>query len=120
MPSKKNAMLTSAAENYSAKDWGMEALVTYLIDYDEKNVSIYFKKIIDSKPKRESHQAKSAELRQQVRTRLAKLKGVDPKSILYPRSNVLLSEYNDEIKRLELEKLAKELKEQEENSSTDN
>jgi hypothetical protein len=72
-----------------------------------------------------SPQAKSAEIRKQARIRLAKLKGVNPKSILYPRSNDLLSEYNDEIKNLEeaerkvqkeyqLEKLDKVLKETEE------
>jgi hypothetical protein len=78
--------------------------------------------------KSRSHQARSAELRQQVRERLAELKGVDPGSIPYPRSNIKLTEYENEILRLEivkqefqeklqLEKLAKRLKELKEENS---
>ncbi|GBB90376.1 hypothetical protein RclHR1_01730024 [Rhizophagus clarus] len=77
-----------------------------------------------------SHQVKSNELRQQVRNRLAELKGVDPGSIPYPHSNIKLTEYENEILRLEiaeqkfqeklqlerLEKRLKEVKVREENS----
>ncbi|GET63510.1 hypothetical protein RIR_jg28804.t2 [Rhizophagus irregularis DAOM 181602=DAOM 197198] len=44
-----------------------------------------------------THQARSAQHRQVVRSVLAELKQVPVKSILYPRSNAKLQEYEDEI-----------------------
>ena len=44
-----------------------------------------------------SHQARNAQLRQIVRNVLAELRGTPLQSIPYPRSNVRLSEYRDEI-----------------------
>lgn len=72
---------------------------TSYLEFDDDK--LYNQEITDSRLKSESHQARSAQFRQQVRTRLAELKGVDSNLIPYPRSNDKLSEYEREIRRLE-------------------
>ncbi|GET52572.1 hypothetical protein RIR_jg8933.t2 [Rhizophagus irregularis DAOM 181602=DAOM 197198] len=47
-----------------------------------------------------THQARSAQHRQVIRSVLAELKQVPVKSILYPRSNAKLQEYEDEIRQI--------------------
>jgi hypothetical protein len=47
-----------------------------------------------------SHQAVSVQHRQATRSELAKLKGVAPKSLPYPRSNAKLQEYKAEISQI--------------------
>ncbi|GBC07790.1 hypothetical protein RclHR1_00770003 [Rhizophagus clarus] len=73
-------------KNDSIKDWDTETLVSFDGVYSQGM---------------SSHQARSAELRQRVRKRLAELRGVDPNSIPYPRSNIDLTEYEKEIQYLE-------------------
>lgn len=98
----KKAILT---KNDSFNDFGY-------LDFDDEKYfddsylefdddELYNQEITYSKLKSGSHQAKSAQIRQQVRTRLAELKGVDPNSIPYPRSNDKLSEYERKIQHLE-------------------
>src|ERR671926_621595 len=47
-----------------------------------------------------THQARSAQRRQVVRSVLAQLRGVQPSSLRYPRSNALLQEYQQQINRI--------------------
>lgn len=47
-----------------------------------------------------TYQGRNAQLRQTVRAVLAELKGVPPNSIPYPRSNVKLAEYREEIQAI--------------------
>src|SRR5690348_13483070 len=102
MQTSKVTMFTSLGKNDSIKDLDIETLINYL-GFDKKHFNVLYEQeiVTDSKLKSESHQAKSAEHRREVRTRLAELRGVDPSTISYPRSNDKLTEYEKEIKLLE-------------------